>query len=195
MIEFNSVDVFNFFRGFKSQNVGDTRIAGMETTLAGTGDFFGLKTNILAGYTYIEPIFKEFDTAEFGINETPTEGQRNAFNSSIDDNILKYRSRHVAKLDIETEYKKLSVGFAANYSSQVEAIDKTFLLIINGLTQFREDNANGNLVLSARASFKFLDDKMKFSILADNLANKMYSIRPGIMEAPRSISGRLDFKF
>ena len=190
MIEFNFINL-----GFQSLNVGDTRIRGLETTLAGQGKLGGITTNILAGYVYLDPRFQEFDNTGVAAGETPTEGQQNARFSSSNQNILKYRSVHSGKIDIESSYKNFSLGVAAIYNSQLEAIDIALENIVPGLTQFREDNVNGNLILSARAAYKFLGEKGKFSIIANNLTNKLYSNRPGLIEAPRSFTARIDWNF
>ncbi len=193
MIEFNLIDFFS--TGFQSLNVGDTKIQGFEATVVGKGSLFGLPTNVLAGYTYLEPKFKEFDTTPIEAGGEGTEGQQNAKNSSSDQNILKYRSRHSGKVDIESTYKNFSIGLAGIYTSQIVAVDDVFQGFIGGLREFRAANMNGNFIPSARISYKFLREKAKFSLVANNFTNKMYSIRPGIMEAPRSITGRLDYSF
>lgn len=194
MMEFNLVDFFP--TGFKSLNVGGTEIVGMEMTIAGRGNFFGWPTNILAGYTYLNPQFKQFDTTPLGAGETPTEGQRNALNSSSDENILKYRFRHTLKFDIESSYKRYALGFAANYNSFMEAVDEVFeSLIVPGLRQYRQDNNTGIVILSARTSVSFWQEKAKLSLIVNNLDNKMYSIRAGIMDPPRNYTLRVDWKF
>ena len=78
MMEFNTING-NLFAGFQSQNVGNTRISGMEISIVGTGDFFGLETTFLAGYTYLNPRFKEFDREA----EAGTEAYNNAKEMSI----------------------------------------------------------------------------------------------------------------
>ncbi len=190
MIEFNFINL-----GFQSLNVGGTRIRGYEATIAGQGSIGNISTNVLAGYTYLDPKFQEFDTTPIGAGETPTEGQFNSRFSSSDMNVLKYRSKHSGKIDIESSYNNFSLGVAGIYNSQIVAIDEVFQSVVDGLEEFRTDNAEGNLILSARASYKFLGEKAKFSIIANNLTNKMYSFRPGLMEAPRSITGRIDWSF
>ena len=190
MIEFNFQNL-----GFQSQNVGGTVIRGFDTTIAGQGSVGNVSTNVLAGYTYLNPQFQEFDNTAVAAGEIPTEGQLNALFSSSDENILKYRSRHSGKVDVESSYKNFSIGVAGIYNSQIAAIDFVFQEIVPGLRDFREANPEGNLVLSARVAYKILDGKGKFSIIGNNLANKMYSIRPGLIEAPRSITGRIDWSF
>ena len=196
MIEFNLTKFFPVAT-FQAINVGGTDIKGLEATVAGQGDLFGLPTSVLAGYIYLQPQFQEFDATTPAAGVEATEGQGNYLGSTLDENFLKYRTKHSAKIDIEFSPKVFSFGFSANYNSQIEAIDRIFetFNVIPGIAEYRDNNASGNLVLTARASVKFYKEQGKFSIVANNLTNEMYSIRPGIMEAPRSITGRLDWKF
>ncbi|MFN3939933.1 MAG: TonB-dependent receptor, partial [Chitinophagales bacterium] len=81
-----SGDIFPY--GFKSLNIGNTQISGFEITMSGAGKLGTVPLNILGGYTYIDPIFQNFDSVT---NEQ----------SSADYNVLKYRFRHTAKVDAE----------------------------------------------------------------------------------------------
>ncbi|MEZ5055879.1 MAG: TonB-dependent receptor [Saprospiraceae bacterium] len=194
MMEFNFASLPLF--GFQSINVGGTDIRGLEFTLAGEGKIGSIPINILAGYTFLDPKFQEFEKSSPPAGVEPNEGQRNYLNSSSDENILKYRYQHTAKVDVEAEFYPLKIGFYANYYSFIKAVDRIFeTLIVPGLQQYREENNSGNTVLGARVSCFFLKDKGKISIIANNLSNLMYSVRPGIMEAPRNYSIRLDWKF
>lgn len=188
MMEFNLVGF-----GFQASNIGGTEINGSEVTIAGRGKLFGLPTSILAGYTFINPRFEEFDTTPVTAGETPTRAQVNANNSSSEENILKYRSKHTFKLDLESTYRRFSLGWETISGSRIEAIDAVFNLIVPGLFTYRETD-NGYLVHSARAAFRFTDD-IKLSMILGNVTNREYSIRPGLLEGPRNLTARLDFKF
>ncbi|PHN01347.1 vitamin B12 receptor precursor [Flavilitoribacter nigricans DSM 23189 = NBRC 102662] len=188
MMEFNLVGF-----GFQASNIGGTEIKGMEFTVAGRGSLFGLPTSILAGYTYIDPRFKEFDNTQIPAGETGSRGQVNANNSSSEDNILKYRSRHTFKLDLESRFRRFSLGWETISGSQIEAIDRIFNLIVPGLESFRMNN-QGYLVHNVRAAYRFTED-IKLSMILGNLTNREYSIRPGLLEGPRNLTARLDFKF
>lgn len=202
MMEFNTING-NLFAGFQSQNVGNTQINGMEISIVGSGDLFGLETTFLAGYTYLNPKFKEFDReAEFG-----TEAYNNANNSSIcngiDDpdyencvNILKYRSKHSAKLDIQTKVNKFAFGVGAIYNSKMVNIDGVLESIIGGgsIGGWRRANDHGFLILSARASYQ-ITDYWKASVIGKNITNEEYVSRPGQLEAPANIALRFDFDF
>ncbi|MEO1712591.1 MAG: TonB-dependent receptor, partial [Bacteroidota bacterium] len=181
---------------FQSLNVGGTEIKGIDVTVAGQGDLFGsLKTSLLAGYTFIDPRFLEFDTTPATSLDELTEGQRNAVNSSVDYNILKYRSRHTFKFDLESKYKRVSVGVAVIYASFVEAVDNVFEnLLVPGLGDYRMENNTGATVFSVRMAYHH-NSKTRISLLLNNLLNEEYTVRPGLLEAPRNIGVRLDYGF
>ncbi len=198
MMEFNfTSDAFPI--GFKSQNVGDTRIQGMEITVAGGTKEGVLPTTVLCGYTFINPKFKEFTDIDENAGWSPeeinnfTEGERNDFFSTSDENILKYRSRHSFKIDIESRVKMFTFGISAIGASEIEAID-TALNGLFGIGAYRDANPGGYVVWGARAAYN-ITDGVKVSIVGKNLANKEFSVRPGLIEPPMSWSLRVDAKF
>lgn len=189
MMEFNLVG-----GGFQATNIGGTEITGIEFSVAGRGSIFGLPTTLLAGYTFIDPQFEEFDNTKIPAGQSGTRAQINANNSSSDDNILKYRSRSTFKFDLETRYRRLSLGWETISGSRIEAIDAAFNLIVPGLNTWRQNNTGGYLVHNVRSAYRF-SDRIKFSVILGNLTNREYSIRPGLLEGPRNLTARLDFKF
>ena len=192
MMEFTFVDLFP--NGFQSQNVGATVIKGLEFTIAGRGKFLGMPSTLLTGFTLIDPKFAEFDTTPVLIGEEPTEGQQNAISSSVDYNVLKYRNRRTFKLDWESTYKKFSFGAAVIAASHMENIDRIFeLLVVPGLQQYRAENGSDYINLGFRAAYRF-NDMTKLSFLANNVLNAEYSVRPGLIEAPRNVSLRVDVR-
>lgn len=190
MMEFTFVNLAP--DGFQSQNVGNTSIKGIELSIMGRGKLLGLETDLLMGYTYIDPQFKEFDPE----GEPGSEGLLNAKSSSADYNILKYRSKHSIKFDMESRFDKFSVGVGATYSSFMEAIDAIFeAIIVPGLNEYRNElNTNGDLFLSARFSYK-PSEQAKISIMGKNLLNQEIVSRPGILENSMNWTLRVDFKF
>ena len=188
MLEFNLVGF-----GFSSINIGDTEISGMEFTIAGKGRFLGVPMNLLTGYTWIDPRFLDWDPRPIEPGQIATQAQLNYNNSSFkQENILKYRSRHTFKFDLEAEIKKFNVGLETFYASHIEAIDFIFLGIVKGLGPFREQDDNGYLVNNLRAAYH-LSDSVKISLLLNNIFNEDYYIRPGLMESPRNLTFRLDW--
>jgi len=167
--------------GFQSRNIGDTRIKGIDMTIAGEGRLFGNKTYLLAGYTYIDPRFKEF-----------TESDEQA--SSVDYNILKYRFKHTAKMDLETHFNKVTVAVAGSYFSHMEAVDAVLEIFLPGVKNFRDNNQNGYTLLEARLGYDF-NEHAKITLIGKNLTNIAYSDRPGLLKEPRSLTFRFDAKF
>lgn len=169
--------------GFASQNIGDTRIRGIDVSVAGTGKLFGLKTSALIGYTYTSPTYRNFETVDTNAN-------------SISENILKYRFQHLLKFDYETTFKQFTLGIAFLGYSHIDNIDAVFEndFILPGVKSFRETNNSGTLVTNIRFSYQ-ITEHFKAALLVNNLTNEEYSLRPALLEAPRSFSLRLDYKF
>ena len=186
MIEFNFVG-----DGFRSVNIGGTDIRGFEATIAGRGNILGVPVSLLTGYTYIDPRFESFDP-------NGEEGSQALFNSQSSSepgqNILKYRSQHLFKFDIEGSYKGLFLGTEVFYNSQIVAIDNLFEVLLNGVRRFREAHSNGYTLLNLRTGYNFTET-LRFTLLLNNTANIEYTTRPALMEAPRNLTARLDFKF
>ncbi|MEY3052778.1 MAG: hypothetical protein RLY31_2563 [Bacteroidota bacterium] len=205
MMEFNIV-LQGFPPPFQSRNVGDTRIRGLEAGITGKGAVAGWETTALIGYTYIDPRFKTFaslDSLLYGSAAfRETEAYRNALNSSVCSgdrsrcrNVLKYRFRHSFKWDVESRKGPVSIGLSAVYNSEMENIDEVFeALIVPGLRTYRQQNRRGNLVLGIRTAFH-ANDRLKCSLLCNNLTNEEYVSRPGRLEAPRNVTLRLDYTF
>ena len=210
--EYNNMMEFTFVTtsfAFQSQNVGDTRIKGAEISVSGKGNFFGWETTVLTGYTFVDPKFKEF-----GLNlPSDSPGYINASGSSVcfqpNDperkkcvNVLKYRYRHSAKLDLEMRRRKFSMGVSAFYNSFMENIDAAFEspFFKNqnkesiDLQEWRAAHDSGDLVWSLRSAYRF-NDHVKASVLANNLFNREYSTRPAQLDSPRHITLRMDFNF
>jgi outer membrane receptor protein involved in Fe transport len=182
MMEF----VFTFMPGlgfgFQSQNIGSTVIRGIDANISGAGYIGSWHTAILAGYTYIDPRYREFTEVD-------------SISSSARRNILKYRFQHTAKLDLETGKNAWKVGFAFRYYSFMENIDAIFEeVVVPGLKAYRAENNDGFAVADIRASWQFTP-RWKLSALVNNLLNVEYAMRPGLLEAPRNYTLRLDVVF
>jgi outer membrane receptor protein involved in Fe transport len=169
---------------FQSQNVGDTRVTGVEVSLIGQGKLGGGTLSLLSGYTYSDPVYRDFTPA---IDQT----------SSVDYNVLKYRSRRQLKWDSEYQYKKITVGFSVQHNSHVEAIDAVFELEVvepfKGVKNFRIDNNNGFTLVDTRIAWQ-LTPQLKANFLVGNLLNQEYTQRPALLDAPRNYTLRLDYK-
>lgn len=172
-------DLFPY--GFKSLNIGNTQIMGYEISVGGSGNLGNIHINFVGGYTYIDPTFQNFDSI--------TDKQ-----SSADYNVLKYRFRHTAKMDVEATVKKFRIGTAVYYYSFMEAIDQIFNVYINGLAEYREINDTGFFVADFRAAYLF-NKNFEISALVNNIFNQEYMIRPALSEATINYTLKMKVNF
>lgn len=166
--------------GFQSSNIGDTRIRGIDMNFTGQLGTSKFPISFITGYTYLDPRYKKFN-------------ENIAASSSEDFNVLKYRSLHNVKLDVEASAFGFSLGVNAKYVSHMQAIDGEFNLFIPGLRNFRSVNNKGYYLLNLRTAYKFRD--YRISVIMNNVLNAAYTVRPALLEAPRNLSLRLDAKF
>lgn len=197
MIEFNVVNQGD--ADYQAINIGDTEIKGVEVSLFGKWKALSVPLSFLAGYMYIDPRFREFDSTPLGPGEDPTLGQTNYANSTSEEDILKYRNQHQLKFDIEATIGKLGLGVESFYVSKVTAIDVFLQFTIPGFSLdgtskeapiWRNSN-NGYFLLNPRASFKF-SDYLKATVVLNNALNQEYAVRPGRIQAPMNLIARLD---
>ena len=170
--------------GFKALNVGNSRIMGLELTLAGEGTFGPIPVFLAAGYTFMHPVDLEMaDTL-----------------NSEGGNFLKYRYRHSAKTDAEMRYKRFTLGFTIIINSRMERIDEVFLdplygnLILPGFPDYWEEHNKGTFVLDARWSCQ-ITYFLKAGLVMKNIFNREYMGRPGDIQPPRNVTLRFCFEF
>ena len=178
--------------GFQSNNIGNTVIKGLELSIGGQGKIGSIETDATMGYTFIDPKYKEgFFTEDVRSRSSHCYEE----NSSVEtcENILKYRSKHSIKADLETKYKKVSLGVAVLYNSHMVSVDQA-IAGLGRIAQFRARNNKGYTKLDARIGFHF-DSQAKISFLVNNLLNQEYTERPGILQPPRNIAVRAEYQF
>jgi len=183
--------VFKYL-GFKSYNISNAQITGIDLTVGGHGSVYGIPIALMAGYTYTNPV--DLDIKQEDKNKNTSSS-----------NILKYRYYHSAKGDIEATIKKVNIGFSINYFSAIVNIDKVFedslrfpngtpiiqygepMFILPGLREYREKNNKGQVVFDIRLGVD-VNKFSRISIVAKNIFNKEYMIRPADVQAPRSFA-------
>ncbi len=181
--------VFKYI-GFKSYNVSNARINGVDVSIAGQGKFFGLPISLMMGYTYTNPV---------DLNIKPEDRDK----TTARNDMLKYRFYHSAKADAEVTVRKINIGFSAIYNSFMVNIDKAFedslrfpngnpiifngqpMYILPGLREYREKNNKGYVVFDARLGLD-LNKNSRISVVVRNILNKEYMIRPADVQAPRN---------
>jgi iron complex outermembrane receptor protein len=179
--------------GFQAQNAEKARITGLDISFNSSGKLGPVELISLIGYTYMNPI---------SLNNDPL---YIANYSDSTTNMLKYRFKHLAKADIEANYKKISLGFSCRYSSFMRNIDRTFeddldpsltseVYILPGLTAYRQQYNKGNLVFDVRFGYK-INDQYRIGLIANNILNAEYTTRPGDIQPPRNFMVQIQMKF
>lgn len=177
--------------GFRAINAEKARISGIEFSFNSEGKIGEVEVRSLLGYTYMNPI---------SLNKDPN--YRASF-SDTGSNVLKYRFKHLAKADVEVEWKGMSLGFSARYNSNMNNIDAVFenevipgsgVFILPGLYEYRRIHNKGALVFDARAGYE-LTKNYRVGFIVNNILNTEYMTRPGDIQAPRSFMLQVQAKF
>jgi iron complex outermembrane receptor protein len=195
MTEF-TFDLFPEGLGFKNLNVGETRIAGLELTTSASGNIGKVPLTVLGGYTYAYPADLSSDTTL----RSPGKYLSNLFKSFNGDNeevfgsLLRYRFRHVAKIDIESGYGPFKIGADLVYFSFMDKIDSYLELLDIGIEDYRAQSDSGDLVMGMRTSWDF-PNQSTLSFQVRNLFNREYSLRPGRLDAPRTFTAQYRIQF
>ena len=196
--------------GARSNNVQNSNIPGFEISLVGEGNINQeIGFSILAGYTYINPTSVNPDSSYLSTFSNPN-------TVSPQNTILKYRNKHMFKLDCQFDYKSFSIGTSIRYSSVMKNIDalletqdivisvvdnnnivqqqSTNQSILNGYDVYRKARMNGDIVFDTRIAYN-INENSKFSLLVNNLLNREYTNRPGNVLPPRTILWQYSLKF
>lgn len=181
--------------GFQSINIGNTRIIGSDISFVGQGNIGKLPTTVLAGYTYIVPKFRTFDYTQQVLSSASYDEDGTFNPDTKTDNVLKYRSSHVIKVDIESTYKKVALGVSWQYSSYMKAIDQAFNIFLPGIDAYRKaTNGQGISILDARLTYNMAKNA-SMTFVVNNLLNGEYATRPALVDAPRNFTIRLNYNF
>lgn len=184
------------YLGFKSINVGTARISGIDISIMGQGKIGNIDSRIILGYTYMNPIQVNPDSAI-------------EVNLSGHTNTLKYRYRKSFKFDFENSYKRFTIGNTILYNSFMQNIDEVFAntkptqnglgvlfeagsQLPSSITSFREKYNKGTIVWDLRLSYQ-MHKNIKAAFIIKNMLNRVYAERPAILSAPRNFTLQLSF--
>jgi iron complex outermembrane receptor protein len=197
MMEFNLVTSPGI--GFQANNVGNTRIYGVETTIQGEGKLFGkFPTTLNLGYTYIMPQYVKYDRT------------KNDYKDIVTYNVLKYRVKHQFIGAWDIDFKGFTFGVTGQFYSFMENVDFIFPFILPSYEAYRASHLKkgsslndekpkfkGDFILDLRAGYHFKIDNrdMSFSFQVKNVTNREYTLRPTLVEPPRSFGFRIDMTF
>jgi outer membrane cobalamin receptor len=179
----NQNDPFNTVGfGFQSQNIGNTRIRGIDVSIIGAGKIGPIDVSMLLGYTYIDPIQTDFDA------------ERDTVFNTSKNNLLKYRYKHTGKADIQLGYKKFSTGISMRANSFMENVDAFFVVAFPGMKEYRAAHDQGDYIFDYRISYQ-LHKTAKLSFIINNMFNREVMGRPMDIQPPRVYAIQLTVKF
>ena len=203
MMEYTFGQWSPFLLGFKSLNVGSTEIQGIEIESSGAfekstriknkeGTNQNFKIQWLIGYTYSNPT----------VDNTKSEIAKNYGGQSItfentaanQNNILKYRNRHVFRADVQMIFGLFELGYSQKYQSAFENIDAAFLFFIQGVENAYRNGKNSGWISDIRAGYQ-VNENIKFQIQVSNLTQSIYMGRPADLNAPRFYQMQINYKF
>lgn len=194
-IDPNDPGYVNKWFGFQAQNAEKARISGVEFSFNSVGKIKNVEITSLIGYTYMNPVSLNADSLYVSNFSTYDDS------TGTYDPTLKYRFNHLAKADVQVDWKGFSVGFSVRYNSVMRNIDRIFereiipgLYILPGLKEYREEFNKGTTVVDARLGYN-ITEHYRVGFIVNNVFNIEYSSRPGDVQAPRNFILQLQMKF
>lgn len=186
-----------FGLGFKSVNIGPSLIQGFEVTLSGEWKFKQHHLKFFGGYTYSDPVNLDPDYVYANPQGIPFTYKSTS--SDTTGKILKYRNRHLFKMDVQWENTRLGAGISYRYASQYEAIDNAFQsppisLFVGGVAESMAATRKGNHTVDIRLFYKVNSD-WKISMAINNVFNAAILTRPCNMAAPRNMYIQISYKY
>ena len=187
--------------GFKFVNTGESRVNGLDFSVAGSTPESNKKfgATALLGYTYVDPVsltpnYVYASYVPIGGGNNLQSLSYNSTSMNTAGNLMKYRYKHMVKADVEFKLFKFNVGFSYRYYSKMQNIDKAFgdLEMLTNNPFFNHisildfwNRHNGFNVVDARLAYRF-NAKQKISLVCSNLFNEVYMLRPMKIEPPRT---------
>jgi outer membrane cobalamin receptor len=165
--------------GFKALNIGNARINGVEFTFNGMGTIGRAGLSFTGGYTFMNPVDPSI-IGEFGKDESEAY-------------ILKYRRRHLFKVDVEAEVWKLFAGVNLQYNSRMINVDEVFIdqtignLLQPGFPDYWYENSGGYTLIDFRLGWN-ITQMFRINTILKNAFNVEFLGRPGDIGPPRNLT-------
>lgn len=197
-VPINSLNIISAqpYAGFKSLNIYKGRISGIDFSISGKGKIGPFDIALMGGYTYSKAINPNYIAANDTISPGTLPGS----------NLLKYRTPHMFKNDMQFDWKGFSIGWSTRYQSKMSNIDKRFdaplfydvaptalIYILPGLHEYRLKEPNGFWFHDFRVSYQ-ISKSTKAAIILNNATNTEYMPRPGTIGPPRTLVFQLNVK-
>ena len=154
---------------------------GSRVSAIGTGAIFGVPLNFLIGYNYMNPRNLDYNPNDHsgGPNSSP---------------YLYYRMQHSAKADVQTTYKNFIVGITAVYIGNIQQIDPQIAQLNKVQDFINAHGTKGDFILDARIGYSYRN-RLTATLIAKNMTNRAYTLRPGFVEAPASLTLQLTYQW
>lgn len=172
----------SFGYGFKATNIEAARVYGFELEYTILKTIGRVNNTLNGGYVFMYP-------AEYNIYTKKNTGE-----------ILKYRRKHSATINLNCNYRKFDFGFSLFIKSKILKIDEVFLAeltresFLPGFYNYWNSHNNGYLLADVQMGYSF-SENYKISLVAKNITNTEYMGRPGDIQPHRNFSVRLSGKF
>jgi outer membrane cobalamin receptor len=196
------------YAGFKSQNVGRARINGIDASVTGTGKMGPINVTTLIGFTFTNPINPNYDPIKdtlgvYGLKVLKYRNQQ-LFKSDIQLDYKKlsigWSVRYYSRMEnIDNRFEKSVLHEYNDIANGVNWDNFPSTYILPGLKEYREaTNKNtyimignkqiaswsGDWIHDVRISYQ-LTERLKTSLIVNNVLNAEYSLRPGDVRPPR----------
>ena len=185
--------------GFKSVNIGASRVSGVELEIGAEGKLGEIGIRVLGGANFSNPVILEPQQVFI------TDAQGNALtyegtSSNSVNNRLKYRYTQLYRFDIEVDWKRFIFGSSTrgnNYMQNVDAIFENpqlnFILPGNGIFEARQRLNRPDWIFDTRLFYR-LNTHWQIGFLVENATNREVMSRPAKLEAPRRFTLSVRFE-
>ena len=178
------------YAGFQSQNLDHARIGGFEFSVSSRGKIGRVPLRILAGYTYSYPVDLNADSSlqqffTFWGRTLQSAFQKDDF--VMLQPMLRYRNRHLIKLDVESGFDQWLVGIDFRYYSKIEKVDPLFTGLIPGVSDYLATRSGNEYIFNLRLAYDFKQFG-QLSLILNNALNREYALRVARMDPPRNLS-------
>ncbi len=188
------------YLGFKSINIENARITGSEFTLLARKAGGTWQSNVVAGINIIHPVNLNQQHRVDSLLQLDPPAPPSVADSLKKSVILKYRFPVTAKLTADLRVRRWAMALAVQYYSFMTNIDPFFegtdpLLIyifgqptefIPGIKDYRAHQTRHTWVADLQFGYS-LSQNLEASCIVKNVLNKEYTIRPALIEPPRSV--------
>lgn len=190
--------------GFRSINVGDTEVRGIELstfleyTVSG-----GIHLKWMGGITWMDPrpldpeaVYGSYPGLFPGSPDQELSYQTTS--SNPESGVLKYRYRRLFKSDLQVDLGSWSFGTSIRHNDFMANVDQIFIdpvfsQFIPGVADAREAQPSGDWIIDVRIKYE-VNEMISVSFISGNVTNREYYPRPALAASPRTFALQLRYK-